>query len=126
MQLEISEEAAKGLGLLDAACAERSTMLGSWTPLLHKHEGRYLIKAKINVEGARATAFRVGEGELQTGWEHLGPILSEHANLRGLSLKVAICPQFIWAVSGKRGLTLAVEQFVVQARAPVVRIDHFA
>ncbi len=52
VQLEISEEAAKGFGLLDAACAERSTMLGSWSLILHTHEGRYLIKARINVEGA--------------------------------------------------------------------------
>ncbi len=78
MQLEISEEAAKGFGLLDAACAERSTMLGSWSPLLHTHEGRYLSKARSDEEGARATAFRVGEREIQNGWVHLGPILSEH------------------------------------------------
>jgi hypothetical protein len=85
VQLEISEEAAKGFGLLDTACAERPSLLGSWTPILHTHEGRYIIKVRIYVEEARQTAFRVGEGELQTGWEHLGPILSEHSNLRGLS-----------------------------------------
>ncbi len=126
MQLEISEEAAKGFELLNAACSERSTMAGNWVPIVHSFEGRFIIKVRINVEGARPTAFRAGEGELQTGWEHLGPILEANSNLRGFSLKVAICPQYIWSVSGNRGLVLAVEQFVVQAKAPVVRIDHFA
>jgi hypothetical protein len=126
MQLEISEAAAKGFELLDAACSERSTMTGKWVSLVRSSEGRFIIKVRINVEGARPTAFRVGEGALQTGWEHLGPILAEHSNLRGHSLKVALCPQYIWSVSGNRGLTMSVEQFVVQARAPVVRIDHFA
>jgi hypothetical protein len=126
MQLEISEEAAKAFGDLDAACAERSGLPGIWVPLVKTHEGRFVIKARINVEAQRPTAFRIGEGELLTGWEHLGPILAESANLRGMSLQVAISPQYVWSVSGSRGLTLTVDQFVAQACAPLARIDHFA
>ena len=52
MQLEISEEAAKGFELLNAACSERSTMAGNWVPIVHSFEGRFIIKVTINVEGS--------------------------------------------------------------------------
>jgi hypothetical protein len=126
MQLEISEDAALRFADLDAICAARSTLPGAWVPLVHKHEERYTIKVRINVEAQRPTAFRVGDGELLTGWGHLGPILSERANLRGMSLQIAICPSYVWSVSGSRGLALTVDQFVTQACVPVARIDHFA
>jgi hypothetical protein len=126
MQLEISEEAAEGFRRLDTACSELSTMPGTWNSLLTTRDGRHLIKVRIHLDGERATSFRVGEGEMYSGWEHFGPILLEQGNLRGLSLKLAIRPQYVWSVSGKKGLTMAIDQFVIQARAPTVRIDHFA
>ncbi len=126
VQLEISEEMAEGFHRLDQRCNERSTMTGAWSPLVSAKDGRHIIKLRINLEGDRATCFRVGEGELLTGWEHLGPLLLQHGNLRGYSLKVAIRPQYVWSVSGKRGLTSGIDQIVIEAKAATVRLDHFA
>ncbi len=126
VQLEISEEMAEGFHRLDQRCNECSTMVGAWSPLVSVKDGRSIVKLRIYLEGDRATCFRVGEGELLTGWEHLGPLLLEHGNLRGYGLKVAIRPQHIWNVSGKRGLALGIDQFVIQAKAATVRLDHFA
>jgi hypothetical protein len=84
-----------------------------------------IVKVKILLEGTRATNFRVGEGELQHGWKQLCPILLEHNNLRRAGLKVAIRPMYIWTVSGKRGVALALEQMVATPVEPRVTIDHF-
>ncbi len=68
----------------------------------------------------------MGDGELLTGWDNLGPLLFHNMNLRGMAIKCAISPQYIWSVSGKRGVALSVDQFVIQPRTPTVRVDHFA
>ncbi len=78
------------------------------------------------MEGGRQTAFRLGEGELLTGWANLGPILEHHRSLRGMTIKCAIAPQYVWSVNGKRGVALCVDQFVMEPKAQVARIDHFA
>ena len=126
MQLEISEDAARGFNLLDEACAGKSAQEGTWSPLVSTHEGRYLIKVRIYIEGGRQNAFRLGEGELLTGWDNLDPIMVHHRNLRGMTIKCAIAPQYVWCVNGKRGIALCVDQFVMEPKAQVPRIDHFA
>ncbi len=128
LQLEVSDEAAAGLARLDEACEALSLGGGEWSPSVKAPEGRgrNIVKVRIHLEGERATCVRSGEGELKTGWEHLGPILLQQANLRGRSLKVAIRPQYVWSVSGKRGLTLAVDQLVIIESEQALRVDHFA
>ena len=55
-------------------------------------EGRHFVKARIVLEGDKATSFRVEEGELQRGWEALGPLLLLHRNLRGHSSRRRCTP----------------------------------
>ena len=126
IQLEIPEEAAKGITRLEEECAKKSSQSGLWMPILHTHEGRFTIRARIYLDGQRLTAFRLGEGELQTGWANLAPILLQNRNIQGMSLKCAISVQRIWCVEGNRGLILNMDQFVITPQAPIVRIDHFA
>ena len=124
VQLELSEEAAQALHRLDQACEAGSALAGTWSPMVSLREGRHFVKARIVLEGDRATSFRVEEGELQSGWEALGPLLLLHRNLRGAQLKAALHPQYIWAVNGRRGATLALEQMVV-APTQQATLDHF-
>jgi hypothetical protein len=124
LQLELPEAAAAGLRALDEACVALSGSAG-WSPLVTLKDDRWFVKVKLLLEGARATNFRVGEGELQHGWEQLGPLLEQHNNLRGASLKAALRPMYIWNVSGKRGIALGLEQIVVTPAAPRATIDHF-
>jgi hypothetical protein len=124
IHLELPEAAAAGLRALDEACMALAGSAG-WSPLVTLKGNSYTVKVKLLLEGTRATNFRIGEGELQNGWQHLGPILVEHNNLRGASLKCAIRPMYIWSVSGKRGVALALEQMVATPAAPRATTDHF-
>ncbi len=125
LQLELTEAAAAKLRALDEACAALVGPEVAWSPLVSLRDDRLTVKVKLLLEGARATYFRVGEGELQQGWSCLGPILEQYNNLRGASLKAALRPTYIWNVSGKRGLALGLEQIVVTPAAPRAIIDHF-
>ena len=124
VQLELSEVAAQALRRLDQACEAGSALAGTWSPMVSLREGRHFVKARIVLEGDRATSFRVEEGELQSGWEALGPLLLLHRNLRGAQIKAALHPQYIWAVNGRRGVTLVLQQMVV-APTKQTTLDHF-
>ncbi len=87
-------------------------------------DGRHFVKARIVLEGDKATSFRVEEGDLQRGWEALGPLLLLHRNLRGAQLKAALHPGYIWSVNGGRGVTLMLEQMVA-APTRQATLDHF-
>jgi hypothetical protein len=124
LQLELPEAAAASLRALDEACMTLSSS-AKWSPLVTLRDTRWFVKVKLLLEGDRATNFRVGEGELQHGWEHLCPILEQYNNLRGASLQAALRPMYVWNVSGKQGVALGLEQIVVTPAAPRATIDHF-
>ena len=124
VQLELSEDAAQALRRLDQACEAGSTLGGTWSSMVSLREGRHFVKARVVLEGARATTFRVEDGELQKGWEALGPMLLLHRNLRGAKLQAALHPEYIWAVNGRRGVTLMLEQMVA-APTRQATLDHF-
>jgi hypothetical protein len=52
--------------------------------------------------------------------------LDAHGCFRGAGMSVALRPAYVWAVSGRRGLSLICEQFVAQPSAANVSIDYFA
>ena len=124
MQLELSEEDANGLRRLDAACEAQSVSAGVWSPLVTMRDDRPFVKAKLLPESQRPTHFRVGDAALQSGWEHLGPILMEN-NLRGATVKAALRPMYVWSVSGRRGISLGLDQLIIEPRAPPIAVDHF-
>jgi hypothetical protein len=125
LQLEIPEAAAASLKRLDEACAAKSVATGEWSPLVAFKDSRCFVKVKLLVEGARPTSFRAGAGDMQQGWEHLAPLLAQHNNLRGASVKAALRPMYVWSVSGKRGISLGLEQIVVTPAPPRVTLDLF-
>jgi hypothetical protein len=126
MQLEVSEEVAQSLTALDAAVCQASGAKGDWSPLVTERDGRYTVKVRIVVEGRPAT-FRVGEGEMQeAAWPALSCALDAHGCFRGASMSVALRPAYVWAVSGRRGLSLVCEQFVAQPSGATIPIDYFA
>jgi hypothetical protein len=124
VQLELSEDAAQALHRLDRACEAGSTLSGTWSPMVSLREGRHYVKARIVLEGHKATSFRVEDGDLQRGWEALGPLLHLHRNLRGAQIKAALHPGYVWAVNGRRGVTLMLEQMVA-APTKQTTLDHF-
>jgi hypothetical protein len=124
VQLELTEEEAQGLRRLDSACEAASLSTGTWSPLVTLREGRHFAKARIIFESGRATTFRVEEGELQSGWDALQPLLLQHRNLRGARLKVALRAMYVWCVNGKRGLTLGADQLVIEM-LQCSTLDHF-
>ena len=126
VQLELTEEAAEGFRRLDDACLAQSKHAGAWSPLVTLRDGRQFIKARINIEGDRLSTFSVDGSELLTGWEHFQSVLTTCGNLKGADLKAAITAQYVWSVSGKRGLTLGIEQLTIQKAEPRELIDHFA
>ena len=91
-------------------------------------ETRYFIKLRVMMAGDHHTAFRVDSGPLEAGWEALVPKLIDHDNFRKASILAAIEIDRIWAVGGKRGVTLCAEMLVI---APVTKenprpmIDYF-
>jgi hypothetical protein len=125
VQIEISEEEAAGLRRLDDACHAASTATGTWTPLVTLREGRQFIKTRLLVEHERPSAVRVGGEDLAPGWGQLGPALQLHRELRGAKVKAALRPMYVWSVSGKRGLTLGIEQLVAEPAAPNTTLDYF-
>jgi len=124
VQLELTEDEAQGLRRLDSACEAASLSTGTWSPLVTLREGRHFAKARIILESDRATTFRVEEGELQSGWDALQPLLLQHRNLRGAHVKFALRAMYVWSVNGKRGLTLGAEQMVI-ASMQRTTLDHF-
>jgi hypothetical protein len=126
MQLEVSEEVASSLAALDAAVCRASGAKGDWSPLVTERDGHYTLKVRIIVEGRPAT-FRVGDGDLQeAAWPALSCALDAHGCFRGAGMSVALRPAYVWAVSGRRGLSLICEQFVAQPSGASVPIDYFA
>jgi hypothetical protein len=127
MQLEISEEVARSLAELDAAVCQASCAKGEWSPLVTERDGHYMVKVRIMVEGGHPCTFRVGDGDLQeAAWPALGCALDAHGCFRGAGMSVALRPAYIWAVSGRRGLSLICEQFVAAPSSTNVIVDHFA
>jgi hypothetical protein len=127
MQLEVPAEVANSLAELDAAVCRASAAAGEWSPLVNEREGRYMVKVRVVVEGPRPATFRVGDGELQeAAWPALSRELDAHGCFRGAAMSVALRPAYVWAVSGRRGLSLICEQFVAQPSAANVSIDYFA
>ena len=126
VQIHVSEDAAEGFRRLDAACETKSRQLGDWLPLVSVIDERAFIKARINIEGNRLTTFSVDGSALLTGWEHFCGVLLECDNLKKSELNVVIIPQYTWSVSGKRGLTLGIEQLAIKKAEPRELIDHFA
>ena len=133
MQIELPAEVAQHLSQLDEAVCSASQAPGQWSPLVTEREGgRYLIKVRIIVEGPRPATFRVccgGEGQMmiqEATWSNLSCELDEYAGFRGTSMKVALRPAYVWCVSGRRGLSLICEQFVVTPSERAMAIDYFA
>jgi hypothetical protein len=127
MQLEVSAEVANSLAELDAAVFQASSASGQWTPLVVERDGRYMLKTRIVVEGPRPATFRVGNGELQeASWPALSRELDAHGCFRGAGMSVALRPAYVWAVSGRRGLSLICEQVVAHPSAANASIDYFA
>ena len=126
VQIHVSEDAAEGFRRLDAACKALSQHPGEWAPLVWLNDGRPFIKARINIEGFRLTTFSLDGSALLTGWEHFCSTLMVCDNLKKSELNVAIIPQYIWSVSGKRGLSLGVEQLAIKRAEIHDHIDHFA
>ena len=126
VQLELTEEAAEGFRRLDDACLARSKHTGAWSPLVTLRDGRQFIKARINIEGARLSTFSLDGSRLLTGWEHFQSALTVCNNLKGAELKAAVTVQYVWSVSGKRGLTLGIEQLAIKRAEPRELVDHFA
>lgn len=128
VQVEVPPSVATALDTLDGALCALSDSPGTWSSLVVNRDGRYFVKARINVEGPRCSWMRVGDGPLQeTQWEALNLALALHNNFRGADLDVALRPAYIWSVSGRRGLSVNVEMFA--ARPATVRrepIDFFA
>jgi hypothetical protein len=124
VQLELCEDAAQALHRLDRACQAASTLTGTWKPMVSLKEGRHFVRARIVIEGAKATSFRVEDGDLQQGWEALGPLLLMHHNLRMAQVKAALRPGYIWSVNGQRGVTLMLEQMVA-APTRQATLDYF-
>ena len=83
-------------------------------------------RRRINIEGDRLSTFSVDGSELLTGWEHFQSVLTVCNNLKGAELKAAITVQYVWSVSGKRGLTLGIEQLAIKRAEPRELVDHFA
>jgi hypothetical protein len=126
-QLEVPAEAAQSLSELDAAVCKASAAAGDWQPLVSEREGRYTVKVRVVVEGTRPATFRMGDGELQeAAWPALSRELDAHGCFRGAGMSVALRPAYVWAVSGRRGLSLICEQFVAQPSAANISIDYFA
>jgi hypothetical protein len=123
VQLELSEDNAESLRRLDAACEAASTASGTWSPLVNIREGRVFVKARLMAETAN---LRIEGANIPAGWDSLGPALLEHRMLRGADAKVALRASYIWSVSGKRGITLVIEQLVAQPRARNATLDYFA
>jgi len=126
LQLHVSEKAAEGFRLLDVACEFKSQQLGDWLPLVSLINGRPFIKARIYIEGNRLTTFSVDGATLLTGWEHFSSALKVCDNLKQSELNVVIVPQYTWSVTGKRGLSLGIEQLAIKKAEPRELIDHFA
>jgi hypothetical protein len=126
MQLGVSAEVANSLAELDAAVCQASGAKGDWSPLVTERDGHYTVKVRIVVEGRPAT-FRVGDGDLQeAAWPALSCALDAHGCFRGAGMSVALRPAYVWAVSGRRGLSLICEQFVAQPSGATVPVDYFA
>jgi hypothetical protein len=128
MQLKVSAETAFALVELDQAVCEAS----KWSPLVTEHDGRYTIKVRIVVEGPRPGTFRVGrvgDGQLQeAAWPELSRELDVHGCFRGagMGMSVALRPAYIWAVSGRRGMSVICEQVVVHPSGATASIDYVA
>jgi hypothetical protein len=81
----------------------------------------------IVVEGPRPCTFRVGDGRLQeAAWPALSRELDAHGCFPGAGMSVALRPAYIWAVSGRRGLSIICEQFVVHPSGASATLDYFA
>ena len=133
LTLQITEGDAEALTKLDEACKERSTLTGTWCELvtskMYGSETRYFIKLRVMMSGDRHTSFRVDNGPLEAGWEALAPKLIDNDNFRKASILAAIEIDRIWAVGGKRGLTLRAEMLAIAPavkEAPRPMIDYFA
>jgi hypothetical protein len=127
MQLEVPAPVADALRELDDAIRGASCAPGEWAPLVTEREGRHSIKARIIVEGPRPATFRVGEGQLKEAtWSALGCELDAHGCFRGARMSVALRPAYVWAVSGRRGLSVIAEQFVAHPSCESLAVDHFA
>lgn len=128
MQVEVPPSVAEAIDTLDGALCALSDSPGTWSSLVVNRDGRYFVKARVNVEGPRCASMRVGGGPLQeTRWEALNLALAMHNNFRGATVDVALRPAYIWSVSGRRGLSMNVEMMAVRpsvvSRTPV---DFFA
>jgi hypothetical protein len=87
-------------------------------------DGRFTIRARIVVEGPRPCTFRAQLQE--AAWPALSRELDAHGNFRGAGISVALRPAYVWAVSGRRGLSVICEQFVVHPSGANLSIDYFA
>ena len=126
MQLGVSAEVASSLAELDAAVCQASGARGDWSPLVTERDGHFTVKVRVVVEGPRPATFRVGDGDLQeAAWPALSCALDAHGCFRGAGMSVALRPAYIWAVSGRRGLSLICEQFVAQPSGTSVLVDYF-
>ena len=126
MQLELDEEAAAGFRRLGAQCLEHTQHTGEWVSPVTEKDGRYYVRARRHMLGAKLSRFRYEGGELSTGWENFSEILGDCRNLRGATLQVAICVSYTWMFGGKRGVALTVDQMEIQKAEPRALIDHFA
>jgi hypothetical protein len=127
VQLEVSAEVANSLAEMDAAVCAASSATGEWSPLVTERDGRYTLKARIVVEGPRPCTFRVGDAQLQeAAWPALSRELDAHGCFRGAGMSVALRPAYIWAVSGRRGLSVICEQFVAHPSGANLSVDYFA
>ena len=127
VQLEVSEEDAAGLRRLDEACEKASTSPGAWSPLVTLRDGRLFVKVRLQVVGPRPSTLRIGGEDLQPGsWAALEAILLAHHNLRGAQVKAAIRAGYVWSVSGRRGISLSLEQLVVETpKEAQSTLDYF-
>jgi hypothetical protein len=117
MTLQVAEGDAAALTKLDEACKAASTLPGTWCDLVTKRdigaETRYFIKLRVMMAGYAHTAIRVDNGPLEARWEALAPKLIDHENFRKASILAAVQIDRIWAVGGKRGMTLRAEMLVI-------------
>ena len=126
--LDIAPELKDRLAALDGTLKNLSKATGSWTDMIKENRAR----VKVQFAGYNPTPIKLvvadagGNKKVVSGcgWSFIEPYAKEHDNFRCCRVKTTVAAARIWSYGGKRGVTLNVDQLVIDCVEKTARTNE--
>ncbi len=128
-KVNVTPELADLLHALDGSLQKVTKSKGAWNQMVSTDSrGAAQLKLKVYFLGAEPTAIKLlvvgadGQNKIEKGcgWSFLKPFAEEHQNFKWCRVKLTVTPMKVYAVKGKRGVTMKVSQLIVNCREKLV------